>query len=492
METATTDLLSAIQAYSRRHDTAMLAQQTKLLNERDVQSYTALALLTVLCSQVPEMSVLLGNRYEQGYGVRKDQDKALMSYRRATENGNSDGEYALGWHYYEQDDYVRAIEHFENCLRGETKLTDDMLMQSHACTGDAYSKLANPNYGRAIEHLAIAADRYHSIFANRRLGFIFCDTGNHQYDIQKSLRYLGVAADNGDVISAHQLAVIYLYGDTRKEISPNGYMAERVLLPFANSDDEDIIHDLGVLYFYGDEENGLSKDYDKSKRFYERLWALRKTGRVAANLGYLYFSLEDYIKAAELLAYADKEGDNDYSDFLGRIHLKGLLGSPDKRKAAYYYGRAFDAGSINNFFTCKEYLSVLYDLGDYSKAYDVAEFGIKEYNDIEFYYQKSRLVLQGKVDRMSLEDAASIMDEVRGYDGYQEEACYELGHYFNSVGRFTRAIQYFSMAFDFGMADAGVYIARIYEHGGGSVQRSIAEARRWYARAANAGSKLRQ
>lgn len=453
--------------------------------------YTALLIMKMFESSHPELQSELGDCYYQGDGLSADIEKALDKFKQAAQKGSLRAQYDLGWYYYDRGEYLRAIENFAVCISNKNEFNDHKLSRCYACLGDAYSKISEPKISAAIENLAIAADKYHHSFACRRLGQIYAQLGTHHFDPAKAVKYYELGASCGDSISAHELGIKYILGNEELQIKPNGRNAEAVLLSFADSEEYDVLRDLGLLYQRGDSDNGIIPNYPKSKSYYERAWALQQNPFVAANLGYVYFGLEDYRNAERMLAIADSAGYSDFSDFLGRIYREGFLGTKDLSKAVFYYGRAYDAGELNNIFTYTEFVEVLEENGDYQKAYNVADKGEEKFNDIWFVFIKANLVLDGKVtNKISFDKAAETMELCIRYNTRKEDAHMALGKYYLSVREFRKAEKQYMDAFALGVADAAVYLGRLYEKGGGTINADINKAYDYYTKAASLGSSL--
>lgn len=453
--------------------------------------HTALLIMKMFEDSHPELQSELGDCYYQGEGLSQSTEKARIMFQKAAQKGSVRAQYDLGWYYYDRGEYLRAIDNFSLCISHKTELDDHKVSRSYACLGDAYSKISEPKISTAVENLSIAADKYHNGFACRRLGQIFSQSDSHHFDPDKAIRYFELGASCGDVISAHELGINYILGDENLRIKPNGRKAESVLLPFVDFGEYDILRDLALLYQRGDSDNGISKSYPKAKSYYEQAWALQQNPFMAANWGYVYFCLDEYRNAEKMLVIADSGGYSDYSDFLGRMYREGFLGNKDLNKAAYYYGRAYDSGELNNVFTCGEFAELLEEVGDYQKAYDVADKGEEKFNDIGFVFIKAKLVLTGKVtNRISLDRAAEMMELCIRYNTHKEDAHMMLGKYYLSVREFRKAEKQYLDAFAIGIADAAVYLGRLYENGGGTINTDCNKAYEYYMKAASAGSTL--
>ncbi len=485
---------TAYKDFSVNYVSTGLVNAVSSLREKGGQDlYTALLIMKMFDSSHPELQSELGDCYYQGDGLSKNTEKALEMFKQAAQKGSLRAQYDLGWYYYDQSEYLRAIENFTACISRKAELSDHKLTRCYSCLGDSYVRIPEPQISAAIENLAIAASKYHNDYACRRLGQIYAKSGTSYFDPDKSIKYYELGASYGDATSAHELGINYILGDEELHIARNGFKAEAILLPFANAQNFNVLRDLGILYQRGDPDNGFPENYAKSKSYYERAWALKQDPLLAANLGYVYFRLDEYSNAEKMLTVADSAGYSDYSDFLGRIYREGYLGKKDLQKAVFYYNRAYAAGELNNLFTFAEFAELLEQAGDYQKAYDVADQGEQRFNDICFVFIKAKVVLEENVtNRISLDQAAELMECCIRYDTEKEVAHMALGKYYLSAKEFRKAEKHYMDAFALGIADAAVYLARLYENGGGSITANVDKAYEWYTKAASAGSRIGQ
>lgn len=485
---------TAYRDFSVHHVSAGLANSVAALRESGGQNLqTALLIMKMLESSYPELQTQLGDCYYQGEGLSENKDKALDRFKRSAEKGSIRAQYDLGWYYYDRGEYLRAIDGFAVCIAHRAELDDHKLSRCYACIGDAYAKTAEPKISAAIENLAIAADKYHNGFACRCLGRIYAQLNTQHFAPSKAIRYYELGASYGDTVSAHELGFRYVLGDEQLGIEQNREMAESVLLPFADCGDYNIISDLAMLYLRGDSDHGGRMDYTKAKFYYEKALALEPNPHpfMIADLGHVYYCLGEYENAEKMLVKADCLGDSSCSDFLGRMYREGLLGKKDLDRAVYYYVRAYNANELNNEFAYSEFAELLEEVGDYQKAYDVADKGDEKYNDIWFFFIKANLVLSGKVtNRISSNEAAEMMEECIRYDTQKEKAHMALGKYYLSAGNFRKAEKQYMDAFAIGVADAAVCLGRLYEQGGGTIDADTNRAYEYYVKAACAGSAL--
>lgn len=485
---------SAYKEYSVDRNSTGLVDCVRQLRANGGQDvYTALLILKMFEFSYPELQSELGDCYYEGVYVQKNVEKAFNLFSQAASRGSIQAHYDLGWYYYDRGEYLRAIENFSVCISHKTDFTEYKLSQAYACLGSSYYKLSEPKISSAIENLAIAAEKYHNGYACRCLGKMYATMDAQYFDAKKAIKYFELGISFGDLICAHELGVSYILGDNILQIKPNRQKAEEILLPLSDSQDYNILRDLGLFYKHDDSENGFSADYSKAKFYYEQAWAMKQNAYLASNLGYVYYRLYDIKKAEELLVIADTAGCTDASDFLGRIYRDGMLGTKDLNKAVFYYNRAYEAGDLNNVFTFNEFAELLVEIGDYQKAYDVAEEGDNKFNDICFVFIKANLILTGKItNKMSVDEAADMMETCVYYDTKKEKAHMALGKYYLSAREFRKAEKNYLDAFSMGVADAGFFLGRLYEYGGGTINADINKAYEWYSKAANAGSVISQ
>lgn len=485
----------AIQEYSRFRDSRHLVEAAqKLNNVGDTGGLNlSLLLMQMLACEDAEICSALGDRYFQGNGVREDKARSLRIFHEAAERGSVRSWYDLAWYYYERNEYMRAIEYFKHCVDMREKLEYVMAGQSYYFLGDCYSMLPDPKYDQAIEALTFAADMYQNMNAARRLGMLYGMKDCARFDLDKCLFYLEKAANGNDVRATEMLGSYYVYGNNTLGVQRNGSNAERVLLPHVEHGSANVLGLLGDLYMKGDPENGVPRDYEKARGFWEQSLAIKPNDWGEAVLGYVYYYLNQFQKAEKWLLKAEENNIHFYADFLGRMYKCGSLGYVDKDKALYYYERQYATGRMNNVFTCVEYAELLEEAGNCQKAYEVAEHGAKEYNDIWFYYIKAHLVLENLVnDRVSKEQAAEWMLDCIRYDSHTVEAHMALGHYYISARDYRLAEQHYIDAFDKGNYDAAVYLGRLYETGGGSINANPNRAYEWFAKAAAGESVMGQ
>lgn len=482
---------SAIKDFSVNYKTAALIKAAPILKENGGNDlYTALLIMKIFESVNPELQSELGDCYYQGEGVVQDIDKSLELFKKAAAKGSLRAQYDLGWFYYDRSEYLRAVEYFSCCLSRAAELDEFKLSRCHACLGDSYLKISEPKFSTAVEHLAIAADKYRNAFACCRLGMIYGEKDKQHFDAVKAIKYYELAISYGDVRAAYILASAYVKGNAELGIETDFRKAEKILLKFSESDNPELLFIAGLLYMKDDTENGFESDFHKSKKYFERLYQKDEDPSVEANLGYVYYRLDEYENAEKMLLLAERHGNYAYLDFLGRMYKDGLLGEKNLGKALVYYKKAYDErGALNNLFTFGEYAELLKDSGYYHEAYAVSDQGLTQYNDAHFLFIRASLVINGNVtDGISSSEAAIDLEACSRFETHKKEAHMMLGNYYRTVREFRKSENNYMQAFDMGVADAAYYLGKLYESGGGTISADINRAYEWYSKAANAGS----
>lgn len=490
--TLSNELQSAIGTFSTQLAADSLIKAASCLNiDMSFQRELNLLILKILSNYSADAISALGDMYYRGIGVNRDADKGVSLFLTAAQAGSSQAQYDLGWYYYEKNDWIRAIECFEVCTQYKDSFSEEKLSQIYACLGDSYMKLSVPQMQPGVEWLTLAADKYQNGFACRRLGQIYSDHALQLFSPEKAICYYKSAVQYKDLVAVRFLGRSYLYGNEELSLQKDLSRALETLRPFENSDDTEIQRLIGHIFLEDDESAGISKDLAKAKKYFLKAVDKEKSPNAAADLGYVCFCLDQYEIAEKLLTFADESGVCKYSDFLGRMHKDGKLGAKNISLAIKYYDRAYQKDTLNNFFTCAEYVEILEEDGQFAKAYEVAEYGFKKYNDIYFVYYKAKLVLYGKVrDKISEKEASEMMELCIQYNTHAKEAHACLGQYYHSTHEYRNAENHFIAAYNEGDADSAVYLGRLYEYGGGSIIANVNKAYEWYVKATDAGSSI--
>lgn len=489
-------LLSVFDGAECSEDSYIVHLMAKMLEAHDVNS-----------------KIIQGEGYLSGEVLVSSPEKACGLFEEAANTGSARGMYDLGDYFYSKQEYARAIECFEECLKTKS-LDDSRLGLCYGKLGDSYSHLPVPQYNKAIDRLSIAVTKYHILYAATRLGEIYMEQSSPD-ERKKGITYLKMAAKNGDADAASALAELYIFGDKELGISPDRLKAEELLSPYEGSDHMHAQYLLAQMSLFGvvGEDSGGSQGAERAVPLLEGLWSASRSATVADTLGFAYYLLGREEDALDLWEYADREGKCSYLDFLGRIYVQECKNSS---RGLSCYDRAYRSeGGLANAFVYSEYVKLLIDAGRFDDAFSVAAEGEQRYNDIVFVFHEALLVLEGKRQTADPYRYVRMMQDCTGYKDYELRARRVLADYFMSINSPSEAkvqlkelydlgehdvayrlgmiygyepllaIDWFVKAFDNGNSEAALRVAEIYE----KRLSDTDSAYEWYAKAAAAGSE---
>ena len=285
---------------------------------------------------------ILGDSYDEGHGVLKDDTQAALWWRKAAEQGLADAQYNLGRSYYNgqgvPQDYKQAAFWFRKA---------------------------------AEQNLADAQDA---------LGVLYCNGEGLPHDYAQAALWFRKAAEQDDAHAQYNLGAWYKDGvnqgvpqdDTQTAFWHRKIRAWRA---YVNSVD-----------FHRSEHWRYTQ-----AAFWYRKAAEQGDADAQDSLGDLYNSGQgvrrDYAQAALWYRKAAEQGDVDAQDSLGDLYHSGQGVPQDDAQAATWFHKAAEQGDTD----AQESLGDLYDTGrgvprDYAEAYfwyDLAAVGEKDTSDEE-------------------------------------------------------------------------------------------------------------
>lgn len=458
-------------------------------NDEYIKRYLILLMTRIAAVRNADLLSLLGDYYDQGICVKSNEEKATNLFQKAHKEGSTRAAYDLGWYYYIKQEFLSAKEYFIECEKHREKFNCKQLENIYSCLGDIYIEGDKSEIYKGIQYLTISAEKYHSAYAFRKLGRLYSDEKNDKYNPEKAVEYYKNAVKYGDEIAALILGRAYLLGSDSLKIEANLSCAEQIMLPYENGNNPELLFWIGRLFTL--KENAQNQ-WNEAKKFFEKSLEIQTNWLTVSWLGYTCYRLEVYEEAKKYLELANQNGVDEFSDFLGRIYKEGLCGIKDLYLAEKYYKCAYDKDGLNNLFLCKEYLEVLLALEKYEEAYMVAEHGENQYKDIFFVICKNKLIIENKVkDSITREEAAKTFEAIISLDFSEKtEIRLLLVKYYLEQSNYRKAEGQYLELFNEGYADAGVFLGRLYEHGGGSIKANIKVAYEWYEKAKQKGSIL--
>lgn len=463
-------------------------------NNVETGEYIKLLIAKTLADNT-SMRIILADYYDKGTVLKENKKKAIYLYETAYKDGDIIACFKLGWLNYLLRNHMKAIEYFSECIRHDDIFSDEALGDCYANIGDSYDKIASPNIPKAKEFLEIAAEKYGNAYSEYRLGKIYSHKGSENYDPNKSVKYFQLANEHGNVNGAVLLAEKYAFGDEEVGIKKDRTQAIEILEKYKNSDEIGVFELLGRIYLYNGYDNE-DPDYLKANEAFQKVLEIDsnyyKAGYIEQFLGLSWFMLDEHNEAIKCFKIADENGYYQYSALLGNL-CKARNDCASREEIENYYNNAYQAGTIN-LFQCAEYVNFLsnsdYKVCNYEKAYQIAEYGVTEFNDVVFYLTKAKLVLGGKVsNKLSKREAAEIMEKMKSYDSLDGDDYELLANYYMEEKDYRLAEINYCKAFDLNNDKAGLRLARLYENGAGSINPDIQTAVIWYRKAADAGNK---
>ena len=330
----------------------------------------------------PEGMYNLGNIYKDGKGeVTKDEDEAIVWYRKAVEMGHGKSAKALGRIYYKNKDESIAIEWDRKgaelgdscCMNnlgyayeyGKGGLTKDgakaiewyrrSIEFDTTCGCGMFSLDISYEKGknglrrdeeRAVELYRKAAEAG-NIKAMNSLGYAYeYGQGGLTKDEAKAVEWYRKAAEAGNATAMFNLGYAYQYGQgglTKDEAKAVEWYQKAVEAGNATA-----MNSLGAYYELG--KGGLTKDEAKAMEWYQKAAEAGNTTAML-NLGSCYYNgrgelTKDDVQAVVWYRKAAEAGDATAMFCLGICYEEGVgMLTKDKVKAIEWYRKAAEAGS---------------------------------------------------------------------------------------------------------------------------------------------------
>lgn len=152
----------------------------------------------------------MGIIYEEGLGVPQNYKEAAVWYKKAANNGHSHSTTKLGWFYESgfgvRQDYSQAKKSYEKAAKQDYPWAMYNLAWVHK-QGNGTPQ----NYLQAFKLFQMSAELGYAS-AQFQLGRIYSydfETYGVEYDLQKAIDFLEIAAENGENNARQELATIY-------------------------------------------------------------------------------------------------------------------------------------------------------------------------------------------------------------------------------------------------------------------------------------------
>ncbi len=220
----------------------------------------------------------LGDMYFYGQGVAADFVESAKWYRKAADQGNSNGQNNLGYLYNNglgvQKDYVEAAKWYRKAAdQGQINALFNIGYMYRNGLGVAQDD------SEAIKWYHKAAEKQNSA-AQNSLGFAYQFGYGVQKDYVEAIQWYRKAADQGSPEAQNNLGIMYENG---YGTAVNYTEAEKWYRKAANQGYSGGQNNLGVLYHTG---NGIAKDYGQAAAWYRKA-AAQNHPQAQYNLGLL-------------------------------------------------------------------------------------------------------------------------------------------------------------------------------------------------------------
>jgi|GEM_PF-2810560 len=344
----------------------------------------------------------LGSCYLDGKGRPKNEEQAIVWFKKGEDNGDSESINKLGLYYQDKKQEEKAIGYFE--------------------------KAASAGHGQA----ALSAGRYYTSLFQKN---------DKKEDREKAfLNYLQ-AAKAGILDGKVNTAYCYLYGiGTTSNVINAYYWAE-------SASEEEHPVALRILADLKLRVCKASDDYNKIRKLYEK--AIEK-GDAASNCGIAYLRFfgkagfpEDTSGAIVILDDLAKKGNAQANYYLGMIYYKGGKDElqSNTELALEYFKKSAELGCPDSYSWVGYFLE--YGYGGEQNLQEAARWYTKgiDKGDSGSMIRKSALINKEVIHEDAQGDALSLLKKAA--DLYNIRAFHELARYYLIIGLRHKEKKYF-------------------------------------------------
>ena len=240
-----------------------------------------------------EAQYMLGTLYQRGEGVIKDDSTAAMWYRKAADQGNREAQYSLGGCYFEgrgvSQDYDEATKWYQKAVdqgnENAGKYIDAIKTIKAAKQGDAYSQfklgglylagdVMAQNNNEAVNWYMKAAEQGNEN-AQFELGSLYYGKGGIlKKDMDKAIDWWRKAANLGHAKAQFNIGACYYNGNgVEKDLTE----AVKWFRKAADQGYMDAQYNLGIIYYLGGgQDEDIEEDIVESTKWYMKAAAQGK------------------------------------------------------------------------------------------------------------------------------------------------------------------------------------------------------------------------
>lgn len=362
--------------------------------------------------------------YQNGYGVKKNLEKAIELFELSAKENDDFALNRLGMIYLtEKKDGQKAKYYFEkSSLLGNSDSSYNLAFLYHE---GRYLKQDIPI---AIQLYETSIQKFKNTRSMVNLGYIYQLGFGVKKDVEKTVKFYQMAVDLGD---SHAMCILGLLYQDGKEVKQDIQKCIQLYESAISLNNPDGMYNLALLYHEG---THVKRDIQKSIKLYEKSLEYGNISSLSI-LGQIYY-LEhdvekDIKKSIDYYEKAIEYGiDDQYVYYnLGSIYLSKSLGYRNPNKAFNLFEKSMKLGhlkSMNN-------LALMYEKGE------GVEKNIEK--SLELYFKAIKL---GNVDALN-----------------------NLGHYYFSLEKYEDALSLYLKAISLGDSPALNNLAIMYFQGKG-------------------------
>ncbi len=402
-----------------------------------------------------ESAFSLGEMYRLGEGTLPNNKEALMWYKKAADKGNSSAMEWTGYLYETGDgtdagvpDYDKALDYYNQAIT----LNSFLAMERTAILFFNGSNL-NRDYSEAFKLFSKAATEGNRIVSKRYLGYMYRDGKGTAVDPVIAFRWFENASEENDVLSIFEMAEMLRCGNGAPRDIERAFGLYEKAAQMGNVEACDWA---GYMLVNG---IGCEKDLSEARDY---LSTASESGisRAQYYLSELLISVDkDYQQAIKLLTLSADAGLVEAECKLGEEYSVGRFISRDIKKAEPYLRNAIAKGSVRANVILGRNIWADMSRQNYQEAVNLFEYALS--NDLE-----------GKTF-----NRAEVLF-------YMAEA-YRLGR--GTAQEPKKALEYYMMSASLGNSAAMINLSNAYKEGV-IVEKNRKMSRIWMENAAKAGN----
>lgn len=312
----------------------------------------------------------VGDMYRYGEGTSEDKEQMAVYYEKAVDAGYNNLANSLGFYYYEQEDYEKALKYFLKCGSTENVSRSTALANAgyiyekgkgmpvdrekavqcyrksllYSTELESTARKALIRLNEQVENKADFIDATKTMLMGMTTEQMY-DTGleyenglnNRMVSLPKAYAYFKAAADRDYTEALSKMGEIFVseyYPFNDKSKSDKYYQkAFKRYKQLADNNDGNACYELGYMYQMG---RGVAKDKEQAQFFYKK-GAVNGDKNAAWRYGLLCKDAVDYSEAFKYFYKAAEDGQGMAMYELAKLYEDGMGVNTDKDKAIEWY-----------------------------------------------------------------------------------------------------------------------------------------------------------